>query len=86
MILIKGKTKSPLDNASKNLKIFGDLTIEISFVCDFEKPSCNANASVVLIPCHSGGSNPVFTAGDRHFTTPPLGQGADIIGLRWDRV
>ena len=67
ILIINGKTKSPVDNASKNLKIL--LTIVISFVCDFERPSCNvANASVVWIPCHSGGSNPVFTAGDRHFS------------------
>ena len=45
---IKSKTKLPMNNASKNLKIF--LKIEISFVCDTERPSCNvANGSVVLI-------------------------------------
>ena len=67
IIITKDKTKSPVNNASKYIKFF--LTIEISFVCDFERPSCNvANASVVLIPCHSCGSNPVFTAGNRHFS------------------
>ena len=67
IILVKGKTKSPVNNASKNLKIF--LTIEISLVRDFESPSCNvANASVVLIPCHSGKSHPVSAAGNCHFS------------------
>ena len=59
LLFIEHKTKPPMDNASKNLKNF--LTIEISFVCHFKRPSCNvANASVVLIPCHSGGSETVL--------------------------
>ena len=56
-----------MNSASKNLKIF--VTIQIRFVSDFERASCNvANASVVLTPCIRGGWNPVFTAGNRHFS------------------
>ena len=67
IMIVKRKKKAPVNNASENLQIL--LTIEIFFVCDFGKPSCNvAKANVVLIPCHSGGSNSVFTARNRHFS------------------